>query len=135
VSPPAITRVYETVLYGPDMEAVKAFYAGSLGLRLVDGPDELSAAFRLPDGGVLLVFDPARSGQAGRAVPSHGSSGPGHVAFTVPAGSLDAWRDHVEAQGLAIDREVSWGGGRRSLYVRDPGGNSVELTADELWPR
>jgi catechol 2,3-dioxygenase-like lactoylglutathione lyase family enzyme len=132
---PRITGVYETVLYGADVTAMKAFYAGVLGLRLVDGPDELSAAFRLSDGGVLLVFDPSRSSAAGRLVPSHGADGPGHLAFRVPAGELDAWLARFGEHDVEVEREVDWGGGgRRSLYVRDPAGNSVELTADELWP-
>src|SRR5262245_4610608 len=109
---------------------MKRFYEDVLGLRLVDGPDELSAAFRPPDGGVLLLFDPARSGEAGRAVPSHGADGAGHIAFTAPPGDLDRWRGRLEELGVEIEREVEWGGGRRSLYVRDPAGNSVELTED-----
>jgi catechol 2,3-dioxygenase-like lactoylglutathione lyase family enzyme len=131
---PSITRVYETVVYGADVEAMKGFYADALGLRLVDGPDELSAAFRLPDGGVLLVFDPSRSSLPGRAVPSHGATGPGHVAFTVPRRHLDAWRAKLAELGVPLEQEVAWRAGRRSLYVRDPAGNSVELTEDELWP-
>jgi catechol 2,3-dioxygenase-like lactoylglutathione lyase family enzyme len=134
MSGPRIARIYETVLYGSDVGALKDFYAGALGLRLVDGPDELSAAFRLPDGGVLLVFDPSRSGAPGRAVPSHGATGAGHVAFAVATGELDRWRERLEGVGVAVERDVAWPGGARSLYVRDPAGNSVELTADELWP-
>lgn len=131
----AITGVYETVLYADDVDSTSAFYAGVLGLRLVEGPDELSAAFRLPDGGVVLVFDPSRSGAPGRAVPSHGPRGPGHVAFRIPPGAYDAWRTTLREHGVPIEREVEWARGGRSLYVRDPAGNSVELTADELWPR
>jgi catechol 2,3-dioxygenase-like lactoylglutathione lyase family enzyme len=67
-------------------------------------------------------------------VPSHGASGPGHVAFRVPKGELDRWRETLLERGVEIDRDVEWDGGRRSLYVRDPAGNSVELTEDELWP-
>jgi catechol 2,3-dioxygenase-like lactoylglutathione lyase family enzyme len=130
----AITGVYETVIYGGDMDSVKRFYADVLGLRLVDGPDELSAAFRLPDGGVLLAFDPARSSLPDRPVPPHGADGPGHVAFRVPAGSIGRWQTVFADHGIAIDRDVEWPAGGRSLYVRDPVGNSVELTADELWP-
>jgi catechol 2,3-dioxygenase-like lactoylglutathione lyase family enzyme len=130
---PRIRGIYETVLYG-DVPALEAFYRQVLGLRLVDGPDELAAAFRLPDGAVLLLFDPERSGRPGRPVPSHGASGPGHVAFRVPKGELDRWRETLLEQGVEIDRDVEWDGGRRSLYVRDPAGNSVELTEDELWP-
>jgi catechol 2,3-dioxygenase-like lactoylglutathione lyase family enzyme len=129
-----ITGVYETVLYGDDVTAMKRFYADTLGLRLVDGPDELSAAFRLGDGGVLLVFDADRSSETGRAVPSHGARGAGHVAFRIPPGTHDTWRARLERSSVAIEREVDWPRGGRSLYVRDPAGNSVELTADELWP-
>jgi catechol 2,3-dioxygenase-like lactoylglutathione lyase family enzyme len=129
-----IIGVYETVVYGRDMAALRDFYAGVLGLRLVDGPDELSAAFRLPDGGVLLAFDPARSSAPGRPVPSHGAQGPGHVAFRVPPESLDGWRAALEAAGVAVEREVDWPLGGRSLYVRDPAGNSVELTPGRIWP-
>src|SRR5437763_8422520 len=84
----AITGVYETVLYASDVPAAAVFYAEAIGLRLVDGPDELAAAFRLDDGGVLLIFDPARASRPGRPVPSHGASGAGHVAFRVEAGDL-----------------------------------------------
>jgi catechol 2,3-dioxygenase-like lactoylglutathione lyase family enzyme len=135
VSERAISRIYETVLYGDDVAALKAFYGDVLGLRLVDGPDDLSAAFRLADGGVLLLFDPSSSGAPDRLVPSHGAVGAGHVAFTVPEGSLDDWRAALEAQGVPIEREVEWPRGGHSLYVRDPAGNSVELTPDEIWPR
>lgn len=130
----SVTGVYETVLYAEDVSAVAAFYAGALGLRIVDGPDELAAALRLPSGGVLLVFDPQRAGRPGRPVPSHGTTGPGHIAFAVPAGSLDAWRERLVTGGQELEREVEWDGGGRSLYLRDPAGNSVELAEGELWP-
>ena len=132
---PTITRIYETVIYGADVESMKGFYADNLGVRLVEGPDELSAAFRLPDGAVLLIFDPARSSEPGRAVPSHGAIGRGHIAFTVPRGDLARWRTRLGELAIPVEREVEWGGGQRSLYVRDPAGNSVELTEDELWAK
>jgi len=129
-----IWGIYETVLYGDDLEALTAFYADVLGLRVVDGPDELAAAIRLPDSGVLLLFAPGPASRPGRPVPSHGTSGEGHVAFRVPARSLDEWRVMLTARGVAIEREVEWPAGGRSIYVRDPAGNSVELAAGELWP-
>jgi catechol 2,3-dioxygenase-like lactoylglutathione lyase family enzyme len=127
-------RVYETVLYAPDVAATAAFYVEVLGLRLVDGPDELTAAFRLDDDGVLLIFDPERSGMPGRPVPSHGSEGPGHVAFSVGEGELEACAEELRARGVEIEREVKWPRGGRSIYVRDPAGNSVELVEGDLWP-
>ena len=125
-------RVYETVLYASDVAAAAAFYRDVLGLRLVEGPDELAAVFSLDDGGVLLIFDPARSGTPGRAVPSHGAEGAGHIAFSVD--ELDAAAEELRAAGIEIEREIEWPQGGRSVYVRDPAGNSVELVEGDLWP-
>ena len=130
----AITGIYETVLYAPDVAAEAAFYADVLGLRLVDGPDELAAAFRLDDGGVLLIFDPSRASVPGRPVPSHGATGAGHVAFSVEEGTLDKWAEKLRKRGVEIELERPWKRGGRSIYVRDPAGNSVELVEGNLWP-
>ena len=130
----AVTRVYETVLYARDVPATAAFYADALGLRLLEEPDELAAAFRLDDGGVLLIFHPGRASAPGRPVPSHGATGPGHVALAVLTGTLDALGRALRERGLEIEREIAWDAGGRSTYVRDPAGNSVELIEGEAWP-
>jgi len=129
-----ITGVYETVLYTADVAGAAAFYADVLGLRLVDGPDELAAAFRLDDGGVLLIFDPSRASLPGRPVPSHGATGAGHVAFSVEDGTLAEWAEKLRERGVEIELERPWRRGGRSIYVRDPAGNSVELVEGNLWP-
>ena len=122
-------RVYETVVYAGDLVAATGFYRDVLGLREVD-----DGAFRLDGGGMLLLFDPARSSQPGRPVPSHGATGAGHVAFAVD--SLDGWVERLREAGVEIEQEKEWArGGARSVYVRDPAGNSVELVEGDLWPR
>lgn len=126
-------RVYETALYAPDVPAAAAFYADILGLRAIAAPDEHSAAFRLEDGGVLLLFDPGRTAGEGRFVPPHGTSGPGHVAFSVADGELDESTERLRLAGVAIEREITWPSGGRSVYFRDPPGNSVELVEGEIW--
>ncbi len=131
---PTIDRIYETVVYGDDLEEMTRFYTDVLGLRLVEGPDAVVAAFRVGPGSVLLVFNPSQSRVSGRAVPSHGAIGEGHIAFAVPDGTLGQWRDRFGSLRVAIEQEVTWNGGSRSIYVRDPAGNSVELTEHELWP-
>lgn len=131
---PQILGVYETVLYSPDVVGTARFYASLPGLRAIEEPDELAAAFRVADGGVLLIFDPQRASAPNRPVPSHGATGPGHVAFSVKAGTLDAFASVLRSRGLEIERDVTWDRGGRSLYVRDPAGNSVELVEGEAWP-
>ena len=132
-SGPRILRVYETVLYASDVVATAEFYASLPGVRLLREPDELNAALRVDDGGVLLIFDASRSSDPDRFVP-HGATGPGHVAFSVAPGTLDAWADELRARGVEIEREFSWEQGGRSVYFRDPAGNSVELIEREAWP-
>jgi catechol 2,3-dioxygenase-like lactoylglutathione lyase family enzyme len=129
-------RVFETVVYARDLQATLDFYEGTLGLRLVDGPDELGMGFRLDDDGMLLIFDPDRSSRPGRPAPSHGSDGTGHVAFLVEPAELDQLLERLRHAGVEIEqeRDGSLGGGR-AVYVRDPAGNSVELCDGDPWPR
>jgi catechol 2,3-dioxygenase-like lactoylglutathione lyase family enzyme len=124
-------RVYETALYAPDAAAAASFYADVVGLRAIAAPDEHSAAFRLEDGGVLLLFDPERTSPEGRFVPAHGATGAGHVAFAVD--DLAASVERLRAAGVEVEREISWPAGGRSVYFRDPGGNSVEFVEGEIW--
>lgn len=126
-------RVYETALYAADVAAAAAFYADVLGLRSIAAPDEHSAAFRLEDGGVLLLFDSARTSAEGRFVPPHGAGGAGHVAFAVGDGELDDATERLRRAGVAIEREIPWPSGGRSVYFRDPAGNSLELVEGEIW--
>ena len=126
-----IHGVYETVLYADEIPAMVAFYRDVVGLEPIDPPDELSAAFRLADGNVLLIFDPERSSAAGRFVPSHGTRGAGHMAFGVEG--LDELKADLEQRGIEIEREIEWNENGRSVYFRDPAGNSVEYVEGEIW--
>lgn len=128
---PRVEGIYETVLYVDDVAQATAFYRDVVGLRPIEAPDDHSAAFRMDDRGLLLLFVAARSGAAGRFVPSHGAIGPGHVAFRVEG--LDAIANRLRSQGLEIEREITWPLGGRSVYVRDPAGNSVEFVEGEIW--
>ncbi|MGH3091891.1 MAG: VOC family protein [Gaiellaceae bacterium] len=133
-SKPRLLRVYETVLYASDVAAAATFYSEVLGLGALEEPDELGAVFRLGDGGVLLIFDPGRASAPGRRVPSHGATGPGHVALAVETGAIDAFAAELRRGRVEIESEITWDEGGRSLYVRDPAGNSVELIEGEAWP-
>lgn len=131
---PRIVGVYETVLYASDVAVAASFYSDVLGLRPLEDFDELGAVFRLPDGGLLLLFDPSRASAPGRKVPAHGARGSGHVAFSVERDGLDVFAAELRRRGLEIEREIAWDEGGRSLYLRDPAGNSVELVEGEAWP-
>jgi catechol 2,3-dioxygenase-like lactoylglutathione lyase family enzyme len=128
---PRVEGVHETVLYADDVPALVAFYSDVVGLTEIDAPDEHSAAFRLEDGNVLLVFDPSRTSSPGRFVPEHGTTGDGHVAFKVS--DLDAAAGGLRGHDVDIEREITWPKGGRSVYFRDPANNSVEFVEGEIW--
>lgn len=125
------TRIFETVIYADDLAAARQFYTEVLGLELYSAFD-VALSFRC-EGGVLLIFDPAKAELPGRDVPSHGGHGPGHIAFSAAAAELDAWRAQLAAHGVPIEMEVNWPAGGTSIYFRDPAGNSVELAPPTLW--
>lgn len=135
--PTRIARVLETALYAQDLAAADHFYGTVLGLERIAFVEGRHAFFRCGDG-VVLIFDARSTANVpttvnGAPVPLHGASGAGHMAFAVADAGLPAWRAHLEANGVAIESEVAWPRGGKSLYVRDPAGNSVELASPRLW--
>ncbi|HRO13204.1 VOC family protein [Amaricoccus sp.] len=136
-SAPRPQRILETALYAADLDAAEAFYGDVLGLERAARAGERHVFFRL-EGAMLLIFNPAETEpppapDARLPVPPHGARGPGHLAFAAAAADLDAWRARLEAAGVAIEADFRWPNGARSIYVRDPAGNSVEFAEPRLW--
>lgn len=88
--------------------------------------------FRVGPASVLLVFNPQTT-LTGGGLPAHGATGAGHFALGIRPEALDDWRRHLAASGVAVEQEVAWPRGGRSLYFRDPAGNAVELVTPGVW--
>lgn len=130
-SPHPLAGVLETVLYVDDLEAAERFYGEVLGLELAGAQPSLFRFFRIGRA-MLLLFEP-EAASVPRDVPAHGARGPGHACFAVADAELDGWRQHLESLGVAIEHEQTWPRGGRSLYFRDPAGNSLELASPRIW--
>lgn len=129
-------RVLETALYAENLEATAAFYREVLGLEEFARAPGRHVFFRV-EGAVLLIFRPAATrippAPDRLAVPPHGADGPGHVCFAATAEELETWRGRLAAAGVEIESEVTWPQGGRSIYFRDPAGNSVEFAEPRIW--
>lgn len=138
--PPAPTpqRALEIALYAEDLEACADFYARVIGLERGPEVPGRHVFFRLGDG-MLLLFNPKATvlptDNPALPVPPHGATGEGHLCFAADRAAIAAWQDRLRAAGVAIDAEFDWPNGARSLYCRDPAGNSLEFAEPRLWER
>lgn len=126
-----IERIVETGIYADDLAAAEAFYRDVLALEVIGREAGRSVFFRVGASSVLLVFNAAAT-LPGDKLPAHGTRGPGHFAFGVRDG-LETWKERLAAHGVAVEKEVTWPRGGRSIYFRDPAGNSVEIITPGVW--
>lgn len=127
--------ILESSLYVDDLRAADDFYGGLLGLEKVIEEQDRHVFFRCGHS-MLLLFNPEATDQPGHQanpVPPHGASGPGHLCFRATNSEIDEYRDRLKTAGIDIEAEISWPNGARSIYVRDPAGNSIEFAEPELW--
>lgn len=134
---PRIEGILESCLYASDLDAARSFYETILGLHIIVEEAGRHIFFRC-GAGVFLLFNPERTRSEagtvnGSVIPLHGSEGPGHLAFRVSLEAIPAWCARLSEAKIPIESEVEWPGGGRSVYVRDPAGNSVELGTGEMW--
>ena len=133
---PAIEGVLEASLYARDLKRTAAFYRDLFGFKaLVDSPRLV--AFEIAQRSVLLVFQAGATEQdvvdPGGTIPGHDGRGRLHLAFSIRADDLDAWRERLAERGVDIVGEYRWPRGGTSLYMRDPDGALVELATPGLW--
>lgn len=127
-------RVLETCLYVDDLDKAEDFYTRVLGLKSFARAAGRHVFFRCGDG-VFLLFNPKATEQAVEEpdIPPHGAHGEGHVAFRMTESEIDAWREKLRAEGVAIEQEYTWPTGGFSIYFRDPAGNCLELATPKTW--
>jgi catechol 2,3-dioxygenase-like lactoylglutathione lyase family enzyme len=127
-----IKAVVETAIYVDDLNATEAFYGTIMGLPIIGKEPGRHVFFQVGEATVLLAFL-ADATLKGDQLPRHGTTGPGHFALGVDTEAFCAWRNLLQGHSVAIEKEVEWPRGGRSIYFRDPAGNSVELVTPGVW--
>ncbi|KIC22471.1 VOC family protein [Leisingera sp. ANG-Vp] len=133
---PAPKAILEASLYVDDLDAAEEFYGGTLGLEQIQRIGNRHLFYRC-GASVLLLFNAEETvkppGNPQLPVPPHGARGPGHVCFAQPRKDLLQMRARLLEAGIAIEAEFDWPHGVRSIYFRDPAGNSLEISEPQLW--
>jgi len=128
--------VLETTIYAENLEQAKAFYGGLLGLEEVTAKEGCHVFYRCGTT-IVLIFDPAitksQTLDAHLPVPPHGTSGATHICFSAPGRQVDEWKALLQKNDIPIESEITWPNGARSVYFRDPAGNSLEFAQPRLW--
>ena len=127
-----IQGVIETAIYVDDLDQTEFFYRTILGLTVIAKEPGRHVFFHVGASDVLLAFIAEATLKGDQRTP-HGAKGPGHFALGIQAIALDAWRQKLQESGVAIEDEVEWPRGGKSIYFRDPAGNSVELVTPGVW--
>lgn len=140
---PTVKGIAETALYVDDLERSGRFYETVLGFGPAMIDEDRMRALPVPGDQVLLLFKKHGSTEPtqmpGGAIPPHDGDGHLHLAFRMDAADVDAWKQHLQAQGIALESEVTCDdtgggpGGGTSLYVRDPDGHLLELITPGCW--
>lgn len=133
---PMLEGMLETALYARDLDQAETFYEDVLGLEKITRAGNRHVFFRCGPG-VLLIFNPEETvkppAPEALQVPPHGTTGQGHACFRVSGRNIDAMAERLTAAGVAIESEVRWPNGGRSIYFRDPAGNSLECAEPIIW--
>ena len=131
------SAILESALYVSDLDAAETFYGEVMGLERIAKVDGRHVFFRCGQG-VLLLFNADATRQppkpdARLPVPPHGTTGQGHLCFAGTAAEIEDWKTRLEGAGIAIEADFEWPSGGRSIYFRDPSGNSLEIAEPRIW--
>jgi catechol 2,3-dioxygenase-like lactoylglutathione lyase family enzyme len=134
---PSVNGVVETSLYVVDLRRSTSFYEDILGFPEILREEGRLHALGVAEKQVLLLFAVGRSTHPtdtpGGPIPPHDGRGQLHVAFSIAASDVQAWRDHLSAKGITIESEVDCPGCGHSIYFHDPDGHAVDLITPGCW--
>ena len=86
---------------------------------------------------LIVLWDVTHPGAAGAVPPVPGGRNVDHVCIATSAFDHAAFRAHMAAHGVEIEREAMHGGARgmgHSFYIRDPFGNKLEKKGPPEYP-
>ena len=131
------SAILESALYVGDLAVAEAFYRDVIGLEAITRVEGRHVFFRCGSG-VLLLFNAEATRKppapdARLPVPPHGTSGQGHLCFAATAEEIEEWKTALTRRGIEVEADFGWPSGGRSIYFRDPSGNSIEFAEPVIW--
>ena len=126
---PPLDGLLETALYVDDPVRSAGFYRDLFSFEAIVESERL-IAMAMPNRQVLLLFKKGLS--LAHTVP-HDADGQIHLAWAIPADSLNDWERRLAELALPVLERTTWERGGTSLYFRDPDGHLLELATPGVW--
>jgi len=130
------TKIVETCIYSSELKEMKDFYMNKLGLDFVS-EENGRHVFLKAGKSMLLIFNPESTLNDSISIfPIHGAITPPsivHFALEINTADYEKWKDLLSKKQINIEKELKIGNSR-SVYLRDPSGNVVELITENVWP-
>lgn len=134
---PTIQGVLATALHVKDLDRSAQFFQRVFGFEILERKDDFWA-LRLDHRQILLL---KKSGAhvrpihvAGGVIPPAEGEGSLHLAFAVATHELEDWIEKFKALEIPIESRINWKkGGAKSVYLRDPDDNCIEIMTPGVW--
>jgi catechol 2,3-dioxygenase-like lactoylglutathione lyase family enzyme len=129
------SKIVETSIYSSNLEKMKEFYVGKLGLDFVS-EQKGRHVFLKTDKNMLLIFNHETT--ITEKETNHGAPTPPsmvHVAFEIGSGEYEKAKKLLVDSNIQVEKEIEWKNSikSRSVYFRDPAGNLVEFITKNYW--
>ena len=101
-----INKIVETCIYSFDLGRMKNFYAGVLGMPVVQ-EEEDKLIFLQAGKSMLLIFNPDRTSTDNDTLPTHGAATPQssvHFAMEILEADYERWKELLMENEIAIER-------------------------------
>jgi catechol-2,3-dioxygenase len=120
----AIRTLGEIALRVNDLKVMRDFYEKTVGLELMRQFQGI-VFFRIGEGygghtTILALFDRGKADGINQTTLDH-------LAFTIDIADYETERERLRSAGVEVRPEVFEWVGWRSLFIRDPEGNTVEF--------
>ena len=136
MTPPPVAGVLETSLYVDDVARSVEFYQKLFGFELLF-QIERAAGFSIAGVQVLLLFKKRGTLEPivdeDGTIPAHDGDGHLHMAFSIPAEAMDAWKERLADNDIELTGHNNWKLGGESIYFSDLDGHVIELATPGCW--
>ena len=138
MGPPfTLTGIDHVVFLVDDMARALAFYHEVIGCQPGYSYPALGMEQVWAGSALIVLWDITHPGAAGAVPPVAGGRNVDHVCIATSPFDPAALFAHLAAHGVAVERDAVHGGARgvgRSIYIRDPFGNKLEIKGPAEYP-